>query len=91
VSTKDVKPARLLLHGATNLSAIVRCDACADVYKYPALEAAQILTQNAALRSAKRQILTAFPDIVGHQHAHVTANVTLRQFHPMRSNDGWIP
>ena len=90
MSTKDVKPARLHLHGDESL-AIMRCDACADVYKYPALEAAQILTQNAALRSAKRQILTAFPDIAGHQHAHVTANVTLRQFHPMRSNDGWIP
>jgi hypothetical protein len=35
-------PARLHFDGAANLWALVRCDVCTDVNKYPASEAAQI-------------------------------------------------
>jgi hypothetical protein len=43
--TQVVMPARLHFDGATNLWAIVRCEVCADVNKYPAFEAAQIPVQ----------------------------------------------
>ena len=38
----SVMPARLHLDGANTLWALVRCDVCTDVNKYPAFEAAQI-------------------------------------------------
>jgi hypothetical protein len=41
LSTWFVMPARLHLDGAKTLWALVRCDVCTDVDKYPALEAAR--------------------------------------------------
>lgn len=38
-------PVRLHLDAAQNLWALVRCDVCTDVNKYPAFEAAQIPIQ----------------------------------------------
>ena len=38
-------PVRLHLDGAQRLWALVRCDVCTDVNKYPAFEAAQIPVQ----------------------------------------------
>ena len=38
-------PVRLHLDGSQSLWALVRCNVCTDVHKYPAIEAAQIPVQ----------------------------------------------
>ena len=38
-------PVRLHLDGSQTLWALVRCEVCTDVHKYPAIEAAQIPVQ----------------------------------------------